>query len=176
VGCAASLTKTTLHAETGIFPIFNPHLKLFFSMSFQFFRLLLLLFLLPTTLPAQSYSREEKAIRGVMAQQEKDWNAGNVEAFMEGYWKSDSLKFISSRGVNLGWQTTLDGYKKGYPDRATMGHLTFTLIKVEVINKKNAFVIGKWHLKREKGDVGGYFTLFWKRIQGKWVIVADHTS
>ncbi len=111
-----------------------------------------------------------------MAAQEKAWNAGQLEAFMDGYWKSDSLKFIGSRGLTYGWQATLDNYKKGYPSREAMGRLTFTIISVEVIGKKDAFVIGKWHLKRTKDDLSGHYTLFWKKIKGRWVIVADHSS
>jgi len=30
--------------------------------------------------------------------------------------------------------------------------------------------------EKKEGDVGGYFTLLWKKLQSKWVIVADHTS
>jgi ketosteroid isomerase-like protein len=116
------------------------------------------------------------AIRKVLAQQQQDWNSGNLEAFMQGYWKSDSLKFISSRGINYGWQATLDGYKKGYPTTEAMGKLTFTIISIEKLSKKSAIVIGKWHLQRTKDEPQGHFTLLWKKIEGRWVIVADHTS
>jgi ketosteroid isomerase-like protein len=116
------------------------------------------------------------AIRKVLEQQQQDWNSGNLEAFMQGYWKSDSLKFISSRGINYGWQATLDGYKKGYPTTEAMGKLTFTIISIEKLSKKSAIVIGKWHLQRTKDEPQGHFTLLWKKTEGRWVIVADHTS
>lgn len=116
------------------------------------------------------------AIRKVLAQQQQDWNSGKLESFMQGYWKSDSLKFISSRGINYGWQATLDGYKKGYPTTEVMGKLTFTIISIEKLSKKSAIVIGKWHLQRTKDEPQGHFTLLWKKIEGRWVIVADHTS
>jgi ketosteroid isomerase-like protein len=116
------------------------------------------------------------AIRKVLAQQQQDWNSGNLESFMQGYWKSDSLKFISSRGINYGWQATLDGYKKGYPTAEAMGKLTFTIISIEKLSDESAMVIGKWHLQRTKDEPQGHFTLLWKKIAGRWVIVADHTS
>lgn len=116
------------------------------------------------------------AIRKVLAQQQQDWNSGKLEAFMQGYWKSDSLKFISSRGINYGWQATLDGYKKGYPTTEAMGKLTFTIISIEKLSDESAMVIGKWHLQRTKDEPQGHFTLLWKKIEGRWVIVADHTS
>lgn len=119
---------------------------------------------------------ETTAIRRVMADQEAAWNRADIEAFMEGYWKSDSLKFIGSRGVTYGWQATLDSYKKGFPDAAAMGQLTFTILSLEVLSPESAFVIGKWRLTRANDEPGGHFTLLWKKIEGKWVIVTDHTS
>lgn len=134
----------------------------------------LLLFFLsisPLTLPAQSTT-----IRRIMAAQEVAWNRGDLAAFMDGYWQSDSLRFIGSRGLTYGWQTTLDNYRKSYPDRETMGTLKFTILSVEKLSRRSAYVIGKWQLTRSKGDLSGHYTLLWKKINGKWVIVADHSS
>jgi ketosteroid isomerase-like protein len=128
------------------------------------------------TLSAQRADGADAAIRAVMARQEAAWNRGDLEAFMDGYWRSDSLQFIGSRGLTYGWQQTLDNYRKGYPDRAAMGTLTFTLLRVELLSRKSAFVVGKWHLKRAAGDLSGHFTLLWKKIKGEWVVVADHSS
>jgi len=56
-----------------------------------------------------------------------------------------------------------------------MGTLVFTIIKKEKLGKENYLVIGKWHLTR-KDEVGGHFSLTWKKINGKWYIISDHTS
>jgi Domain of unknown function (DUF4440) len=125
---------------------------------------------------ALAQTKAETAIRAIMQRQQDDWNAGKIDAFMVGYWESERLMFIGSKGLAYGWRQTLDNYHVRYPDRAAMGTLTFTLLSVEQLSKKNAFVVGKWHLARSIGDVGGHFTLLWKKIKGKWVIVADHTS
>lgn len=111
-----------------------------------------------------------------MQTQEDAWNRGDLEAFMDAYWHSDSLQFIGSRGLTYGWQQTLDNYKKGYPDRDAMGALKFTVLSIQQLSPKSAFVIGKWHLARKAGDLSGHYTLLWKKIKGKWVIVADHSS
>jgi ketosteroid isomerase-like protein len=128
-----------------------------------------------TAVHAQS-TKTEKAIYAVMDAQEIAWNNGDLEAFMAGYWRSDSLCFIGSRGLTRGWSQTLSNYQKGYATRAAMGTLTFTILKVEPLSKKSAFVIGKWHLKREKDELSGYYSLLWKKINGHWLIVADHSS
>lgn len=120
-------------------------------------------------------SQEKEAILEVMSQQEQDWNNGDIDAFMQGYWQSDSLLFVGKNGIKYGWQTTLENYKKSYPDKSTMGKLSFIIEKLEVENQA-AFMLGKWNITRDGGNIGGYFTLYWKKIDGKWVIVLDHTS
>ena len=137
---------------------------------------MLALFFLAVALNAQTTGKAAKSILSVMDQQEKAWNKGDLSAFMEGYWKSDSLCFIGSRGLTHGWTQTLENYKKGYPNTDAMGQLKFTIVSVEQLSKKSAYVIGKWQLTRTKGDIGGHYTLLWKKIKGKWVIVADHSS
>ncbi|MDX1912781.1 MAG: DUF4440 domain-containing protein [Saprospiraceae bacterium] len=134
------------------------------------------LLLLLTSAILRGQSADHRAIRKIMAEQERAWNQGDLSAFMAGYWHSDSLRFIGSRGLTYGWQQTLDNYKKSYPDRATMGTLKFTVLSVEKLSRRSAFVIGKWHLTREKGDLSGHFTLLWRKMAGKWRIVADHSS
>lgn len=116
------------------------------------------------------------AIKKVLQMQEDAWNAGDIGAFMDGYWKSDSLLFVGKAGPIYGWQGALDRYTKTYPDRASMGRLTFDLLRFDGLSVNSYFVLGKWYLRRENGDLGGTFTLLFKKIEGKWLIVADHTS
>jgi ketosteroid isomerase-like protein len=123
-----------------------------------------------------SYAQDRQAILNVLETQRGAWNRGDVESYMDGYWRSDSLLFVGSTAPTKGWQATLNRYKRSYPDKAAMGYLTFTIIKVELLDKDNAFVLGGWNLKREKDSPGGYFTLWFRKINGAWKIVVDHTS
>lgn len=120
-------------------------------------------------------SNDEQAIREVMANQEAAWNRGDLKTYMNGYWKSSELAFVGSSGLRKGWQTTLAHYEKSYPDKATMGKLTFDLLRIET-NGNEAFVLGTYRLQREKDNPFGYFTLYWKKIKGEWKIVIDHSS
>lgn len=125
---------------------------------------------------AQS-NKAVEAAKSLLYEQMEDWNKGDIDAFMEGYWKSDKLQFIGSRGVAYGWEQTLENYKKGYPDRATMGRLSFDLIDVTQQSRNVVSITGKFHLKRdEMEDAEGHFLLIVKKIKGKWLIIADHTS
>jgi uncharacterized protein (TIGR02246 family) len=118
---------------------------------------------------------EEKAIRDVLKAQEIAWNEGNIDAFMEGYWKSDSLMFVGS-AVTQGWDATIAKYRKSYPDREAMGQLDFKFFEFRFIDDQSCLVTGKYHLKRIADEPTGMFTLLLKKIDGKWVVAYDHTS
>ena len=122
------------------------------------------------------FAQDKGAILNTLETQRQAWNKGDLEGFMQSYWKSDSLLFVGQSGPKYGWQTTLDNYRKSYPDRAAMGTLNFDIREVRFLSKDDAFVLGAWHLKREKDDPKGYFTILLKKIDGQWKIVSDHSS
>lgn len=125
---------------------------------------------------ARAQDKAELAIRKVLSDQIIAWNNGNVEEFMKGYWNNDSLMFIGKNGVTYGYQNTLMNYKKNYNNADAMGTLSFDLVKVQRLSPEYFFIVGKWHLKRKIGDVGGHYNLLFKKINDAWVIVADHSS
>jgi ketosteroid isomerase-like protein len=118
----------------------------------------------------------EEAIRGVLLAQQTAWNNGDVETFMESYWKSENLTFSSSGKLTRSWQATLDNYKTRYPSRSDMGTLTFAGLEVTLLGDEAALVLGDWQLAREGGDLGGKFSLVFRYLDEAWVIVHDHTS
>ena len=125
---------------------------------------------------AFAQTKDEQTILATLDQQKNAWNKGDLHAFMEPYWKSDSLMFIGKSGITYGWQNTLDNYKKGYPDTAAMGKLNFHILYVKRLSVLYFSVVGKWELTRTIGNLGGHFTLLFKKIGNKWLIVSDHSS
>jgi beta-aspartyl-peptidase (threonine type) len=126
--------------------------------------------------PAEEHETDRAAIQEILKAQQAAWNRGDVDAFVVGYWRSPELTFSGSSGVSRGWDGVLARYKKNYPDRAAMGVLDFSELEFRFLGPDAALVLGKWHLKREEGDVGGVFTLVWQRFPGGWRIIHDHTS
>lgn len=118
----------------------------------------------------------KKEIATIMDAQAKCWSAGDVDCFMDGYWRSDDLLFIGKDGIVHGWEPTLARYKKTYPGKDSMGRLEFDIISIEPIATDAAYVISKWKLTRTKDSLNGYCTLLWRKIGERWVIVADHSS
>lgn len=122
-------------------------------------------------------AQDRQAIIKVMETSRLAWNKGDLESFMQCYWKSDSVMFISPTGPTFGYANTLKNYKQTFAKTKTsMGKLTYAIKKVELINKDNAFVYGGWNLKYTKSSSSGYYTLWFKKINGEWKIVVDHSS
>lgn len=116
---------------------------------------------------------DEKAILDIIKKQKIAWTNGDLEGFMQGYWQSDSLTYYSGGKITRGWQTTLDNYKKGYPNNDYIGSLEFTIDQITKINEGAYYVMGQYHLTRKVGDANGTFLIIFKKIDGQWKIIAD---
>jgi ketosteroid isomerase-like protein len=136
---------------------------------------LLLLWLLCTA--ATTYAQTDKEqILQVLDIQMKSWNSGSIEQYMTGYWHSDSLVFVGKSGPTYGYDATLQRYKQSYNNTDKMGQLHFDILQVRQLSAEYYYVLGKWALARNAGDVSGSFTLLFRKIKGQWRIVADHSS
>lgn len=125
---------------------------------------------------AENRAPDSAAITAVLNTQVAAWNRGDVDAFLEGYWRSPEVSFGGASGFTKGWEGVRDRYKKNYADRAAMGTLDFSALEFRFLGPDSALVLGHWHLKREKGNIGGVFSLVWQRFPEGWRIVHDHTS
>ena len=145
-------------------------------MKQNFIKILFTFFIVCSNTFLIAQDKDIETVKSILNRQSEDWNNGDIEQFMEGYWESDQLKFVGSNGVTYGYKATLERYKKNYPNQKIMGKLKFDIISTEKLAPKVILVVGKFHLTREIGDAEGFFTLTWKKIDGKWVIITDHTG
>src|SRR6187402_1889101 len=137
-----------------------------------------ILFISITLLSVSAFcqTNDETEVRNLLTRQTQAWNRGDIDAFMIGYWENDSLMFIGKSGVTYGYKNTLSNYKKNYPDTTVMGKLTFTLIQLKQVSPEYFHVTGKYYLTGTIGDASGHFTLMFRKINGKWLIISDHSS
>src|SRR5260370_30719559 len=126
--------------------------------------------------PAEERKDDGDGSSGVLSAQQTAWNRGDVDAFLQGYWRSPELTFSGREGIARGWDDVLARYKKNYPDKAAMGQLDFSELELRFLGPDAALVLRRWHLKRERDDLGGVFTLVWQRLPEGWKIIHDHTS
>jgi len=129
-----------------------------------------------TSAEAEKHDRDQAAILEALKNQQVNWNKGDVDAFLEGYWHSVELTFAGTSGIARGWDAVRARYKKNYADREAMGQLEFSALEFRFLGADAALVLGHWHLARAKGDVSGVFSLVWERFPEGWRIIHDHTS
>ena len=115
-------------------------------------------------------------IESVLMKQQDAWNKGDIDGYMAGYWKSDSLLFTSGGNIQRGWQATYEKYKKSYDTKVKMGKLNFSNLEVKLLSSESAWVFGYWELTREKDNPKGVFTLILRKFKDGWKIIHDHTS
>lgn len=138
---------------------------------------LILLAMIGATTGARARSAgPQAAIRAVLDGQVAAWNRGDVDAFMQTYWKSDTTTFVSSGGIVRGWQAVLDRYRRTYPDRQAMGTVAFSDLEFTILSRDSALVVGHYQLQREHDKPGGVFTLVFRKFPEGWRIISDHTS
>ena len=124
-----------------------------------------------------STRRSIASIDQLLSRQEAAWNRGDLDQFMIGYLETDSLSMSGSGGITFGYETILDRYQKGYSTSEKMGQLKFTILNKRKLQSKTFLYLGRFDLQRADGnDDFGYFTLVFRKIQGEWTIVHDHTS
>lgn len=126
--------------------------------------------------PADAISQSpETKIGALIEQQATDWNNGDIDAFMNVYWKSEQLTFSSGGEITRGFNATMARYKKRYPTSAEMGKLTFSELEFQPLDTSAMQVLGVWNLQRDL-PIGGRFTLVFRHFPDGWKIVHDHTS
>ena len=136
-------------------------------------------FLIITSANSYSQTLKEKdslKILNVLEQQRIAWNDNDINEFMKGYLKSDKLVFSGSNGPVFGWIFVKDRYLKTYSTKELMGDLSFEINNLFSLSRKVAILLGKFNLQRKNEKLSGYFTLIFKKINGNWYIVSDHTS
>ena len=134
----------------------------------------------PAAKPVQSASRVATPGAGdfidLLDEQADAWNRGDIEGFMDYYWRSDALTFISGETVIHGWQATLDRYKERYPTPLDMGRLDFEDLAVRVSNSRSASVTGRYRVRTRGAESTGRFVLSLRKVGSRWLIVRDHTT
>ena len=137
-----------------------------------------LLFLcVAVSVSAQSKDEKTKAaIKKVMDDQTAAWNRGDIEGFMQGYWNSPQMMFVSGDNMTKGWQPTLERYQKTYDSREKMGVLSFSELEITLTGKDSAVVFGRFTLQRKADKPTGLFTLNFRKFKTGWKIILDHTS
>ena len=124
----------------------------------------------------QPQQNDLELISRTIDEQQTAWNKGDLRGFMNGYWMSDSLRFSGGKTITYGWEPALKRYEKSYDSIEKMGRLEFGDLNTKLTGNQSALSTGSWKLYRDSDTISGRFTIVWQRINGAWVIIADHSS
>lgn len=114
----------------------------------------------------------------VVLGQEAAWNRGDLDGFSQAYKNSPDTLFITN-SVNRGFEGMVDAYHRDYPNRASMGTLSFSELEAHPLDERFAVIIGRYHLergKKEGGNADGLFSLVLEKTDKGWKIIVDHTT
>ena len=128
-----------------------------------------------TTCMAEIRKADEEEIIDLIRTQELAWNSGDLAGFMQPYWHSEKLTFQSGNRRLNGWQSLHDMYRTNYAGNK-MGRLTFTDLAVNRLAGDVVMILGRWKVEADGQIKEGLFTLIWKKIDGSWKIIHDHSS
>lgn len=134
------------------------------------------LLLIGASVATAALSDPASEIRAVLEAQASAWNRGDIDAYMDGYARSDATEFVGGDTITRGWQTVRDHYAEKYDTREKMGTLTFSEVDVKVLSEDAALVTGRWRLQRSDDQPHGRFTLVFRKLPEGWRVVHDHTS
>jgi ketosteroid isomerase-like protein len=107
-----------------------------------------------------------------------DWNKGDLDAFLGGYWNSPKVVFQSGGNRFDGWETLRRRYRRRYREQGrAMGQLEFSGLEIEPLGVEAALARGRWRLTMPDGTKpGGLFTVIFRKLPDGWKIIHDHTS
>lgn len=125
---------------------------------------------------AQTEEKDKKDILAVLKDQRIAWSKNNLDGYMEGFWKNDSLKFYGPNGITRGWDNLFEKYRKNYPDKDHTGILSYKINDISKISDDNYYVLGEYHIKRNAGNIDGFFMLLFRKIENDWKIVVDTSN
>ena len=130
--------------------------------------------------PADRIHAQNQSKAGVLAvleSQSRAWNDGDLDGYMEGYWDSPELEFISGTTTTHGFQPVKERYHKRYKAAGQeMGHLTFDNLAVELTSDTTATVTGLWEVRKAKETLSGGFTVELRLFENGWKVVRDTTT
>ena len=127
-------------------------------------------------LAAATPQADKAAILETVHRMEGAWNRGDFRGYMAGF-KNPDVIFVSGGKFQDGWQGTLDHYVRDYGGSGERrGRLHFYNMKVDVLARDAAMLVGQYRLERGARVTEGVNTRLFRKVGGRWLITMNHVS
>lgn len=120
---------------------------------------------------------ETDRIRAIIELQRDAWNRGDLAGFVQFYDKTGMMVFITGEEPIRIPADLQKRYEKRYGSSGKdFGKLNFSEIQVELLSDQLARAYGKWSVTQDSKTSSGWFSLLWRKEDGNWLIIHDHSS
>ena len=119
---------------------------------------------------------DAQQIASLLAQQYAAWNARDLDGYMQAFWHSPLLVYISEETVWTGWDPVKANLERTYQNKDTMGHAVLERLQTNVISPETATTVEWWTVYLPAAKVHGFTSSPWRKFPEGWRIVEGHTS
>ena len=128
------------------------------------------------TLNADDVAKAEKAIRHVLSEGRDAWNRGDITAYMKSHWRDERTVHVFNDHMTIGFSAIEERYRARYPDPKNMGMISGPELDVQILEPSVAIAFGRWSFEHGQVQMNGVVTLVFRKIDGAWLIVHDHST
>ena len=118
----------------------------------------------------------EKEIYDQMNRLVDAWNRHDLDAYLDGFWHSDSLVVVVEGETVRGWDLLSRAYHAGYPNPNEMGTVTLDRAQVQMLAPNIGFVLLWDTVVFPKKKEFGTSTVVMKKLPEGWRVAAQHSS
>lgn len=141
------------------------------------FSVLILVAILPFGSAFADQADSEKSILKLVASMSSEWNAGDMQGYLDLYAKDDQTRLVFADIRLVGWQQIHDLYSSRWSDEEKMGDFTTEDVSVTFLEDDIAIVNGIFRHQFPQEKVHGSFSLVTRKYGDTgWKIVFEQTS
>jgi|HubBroStandDraft_2_1064218.scaffolds.fasta_scaffold335704_1 uncharacterized protein (TIGR02246 family) len=118
----------------------------------------------------------EKEIYDQVNRAVEAWNRHDLDGYLDGFWRSDSLILVVEGETVRGWDLLSKALHTGYPNPTEMGNVTLDRVQVQMLSSDLALALTWDTVSFPKKKEFGTSTIVMKKLPEGWRVAVMHTS
>jgi len=117
------------------------------------------------------------AIEAILNAQASAWSRGDLDGYLDHFWRDPRLYYGSVNTVVRGWDALRASYASRYGEGAQLGHLQFSNVEIELMSEDIAKVTGRFDVTDAAFPASGTYLIVLRKFAGKgWKVVSDQVT